>query len=118
MPRPVLLALRTLLLVLLLGCVLVQLAVGPVAREALDLAPMDFGGDARLHRLAEDISAVSRAEEGQLSDEKWAAIAQDLVEDMGFVDPPTGTASSTEGEVAAPASEASIGAGGGRAPCR
>jgi hypothetical protein len=41
MPRPVLLALRTLLLVLLLGCVLVQLAVGPVAREALDGGPVD-----------------------------------------------------------------------------
>lgn len=73
-----------------------------------------------------------RAEEGQLSDEKWAAIAQDLVEDMGFVDPPTDAASETAGraadEAAAPGSEmstdaasmeaASMDAGSGRAPCR
>lgn len=41
MPRPLLLALRALLVVLLLGCLLVQVAVGPVAREALDGGPMD-----------------------------------------------------------------------------
>jgi len=41
MPRPLLVALRSLLAVLLLGCVLVQVAVGPFALNALDGGPID-----------------------------------------------------------------------------
>lgn len=41
MPRPLLVALRGLLAVLLLGCVLVQVAVGPFALNALDGGPID-----------------------------------------------------------------------------
>jgi hypothetical protein len=41
MPRSLLVALRGLLAVLLLGCVLVQAAVGPFAANALDGGPID-----------------------------------------------------------------------------
>ncbi|MWV58595.1 DUF2975 domain-containing protein [Rathayibacter sp. VKM Ac-2754] len=41
MPRPVLVALRALLLLLLLGGVLIQLSVGSIALEALDGGPVD-----------------------------------------------------------------------------
>ncbi|MCM6764400.1 DUF2975 domain-containing protein [Rathayibacter sp. ZW T2_19] len=41
MPRPLLVALRGMLAVLLLGCVLVQAAVGPFALNALDGGPTD-----------------------------------------------------------------------------
>ncbi|KZX22335.1 DUF2975 domain-containing protein [Rathayibacter tanaceti] len=41
MPRNVLRALRTLLIVLLLGCVLIQAGVGPMAAKVLEGGPMD-----------------------------------------------------------------------------
>lgn len=41
MPRSVLIALRALLALLLLGCVLVQLGVAPLASRALDGGPVD-----------------------------------------------------------------------------
>lgn len=41
MPRPLLVPLRALLVALLLGCVCLQLAVGPVARNALDGGAVD-----------------------------------------------------------------------------
>jgi hypothetical protein len=46
-------------------------------------------GEVMTHRVAADVwhcSLSLRAEEGQLSDEKWGAIAQDFVDRMGFTE--------------------------------